>query len=159
MYLMRKDYDRRFSLVGNEGCKISECFCMLIFGQLGDLESVSIGVRLLWKHRNQKKWEIVGRFLACFHGFNTSDVMEIRGRRRLVRPVLCGRARPHLHKTLAEILAGEAQQGDKRGRLTEAKNRGKTTCATVCKRPLNAGQHYCTKKNGLLCAHSTKVWT
>ena len=30
------------------------------------LDMTGIGVRLLWEHRNENKWEIVGRFLACF---------------------------------------------------------------------------------------------
>ena len=30
------------------------------------LDMTGIGVRLLWEHRNEIKWEIVDRFLACF---------------------------------------------------------------------------------------------
>ena len=50
MYLMRKDYDRRFSIVGNEGRKVAESFCMLIFGQLGDPESFNDSLGgMFWK--------------------------------------------------------------------------------------------------------------
>ena len=30
------------------------------------LDMTGIGARLLWEHRNENKYELVGRFLACF---------------------------------------------------------------------------------------------
>ena len=54
-----------------------------------------------------------------------------RHNNKLVCPVLLARALPHLHKTLPEFLAGEAQQGNKRGRPTGARARGRHLCTRL----------------------------
>ena len=38
MRLIRTDYSRRLSVLGNEGRRIAEYYCLLVFGHLGDPE-------------------------------------------------------------------------------------------------------------------------